>query len=540
MTINRKFALIGIGTITALALYAWIRFFCFISGVVVDIEGKPLAGASVRLQATQYHTKTDEKGRFRMFVLGKSKSQNLAAWKEGYYNWGTPVKDGKRKYRIELTPITIKDNPDYKFITALVKGDDNYLKENFKDVKPCQKCHPEIAEEWKQDAHSKSAVNPVFLAFFNGAKADNAKHGIGYKYDFPNSNGNCGTCHYPVAALKSPFNADPNIIEGVAAEGITCDFCHKIKNARVDRTGGYPGFLSFGFLRPRKGEQIFFGVHDDITSVRRDSYNPLYKESSYCAPCHNGSFWGTLVYSEYVEWEKSSYAKRNITCQNCHMKPTGNLTRFATKESGGIERISSTLASHLQLGIRDVSFMKSSIKMNTSIVRKTKSVEVKVVITNTGAGHHYPTGHPMRNLILLVEATDDNGNALKVSKGGIIPAWGGEGEYNKGNYAGLPGKCFAKIMGGPANYNALFSRSIPGLSSVEPVPHWRPAVVREDTRIPAEASDTSVYSFNVGEGVKEIKVNTRLIYRRVFKNWQNMMGLDLPDMNIAEYNRVIR
>jgi len=40
------------------------------------------------------------------------------------------------------------------------------------------------------------------------------------------------------------------------------------------------------------------------------------------------------------------------------------------------------------------------------------TLRVTVTITNTGAGHHVPTDHPARNLMLLVRATDGRGREL--------------------------------------------------------------------------------------------------------------------------------
>ncbi|MFH1357926.1 MAG: hypothetical protein ABII18_12440, partial [bacterium] len=70
---------------------------------------------------------------------------------------------------------------------------------------------------------------------------------------------------------------------------------------------------------------------------------------------------------------------------------------------------------------------------------------------------------------------------------------------------------------------------------IYPSPHWRPAYIQEDTRIVANASDETKYIFDLGNtNTKDVHVSLKLIYRRTFKNWQKMMGIDLPDLVLAE------
>ena len=75
-------------------------------------------------------------------------------------------------------------------------------------------------DEWLEDAHSRSAVNPIFLALHTGTdvlgrrsesthyrysedlkliplppEPGKPSYGPGYRLDFPNTAGNCGACH---------------------------------------------------------------------------------------------------------------------------------------------------------------------------------------------------------------------------------------------------------------------------------------------------------------------------------------------------------
>jgi len=500
----------------------------YVVGTVVSTEGNPLPGAIVKLQGTDIETTTDEKGRFSLSFNRSIKTDNITAWKDRYYCWGTSLVEDRWKYSITLHPIPESDNPDYEWISSTDElRPENYTGHN--GLESCTACHREIIEEWESNTHSKAAKNPVFLAFFNGDGPEDSH--IGYKKDFPNSNGNCATCHIPAAALEAPFNTDPNEVTGVAAQGVFCDFCHKIKNVKIDNVGGRPGILSIQLQRPDSGYHIFYGQLNDVFSVDESTYNPLYSKSEYCAPCHHGKFWDNLVYPEYQEWLESSYAKKNITCQKCHMPPTGKMAMFAPAEKGAVARNPHTVSSHLQLGVKDEKFMRDSIEMDCGVSIDEEKLEVTVTIENTGAGHHYPTGSPMRNMVLVLEVRDAKGNELEHEEGERVPVWGGDGDVSEGNYAGLPGKGFAKVFKDITPYPG--PRRVRHFPPVYPAPYWRPATLHYDSRIPAEGIDISHYSFKVLQDTHfPVIVDSKLIFRRTFKNWIDDMNIEVLDLEL--------
>lgn len=495
------------------------------SGVVVDQQGRPLDNATVRLQGTAFSTLSNQVGLFEITVDTPVASKHITAWKYGYYNGGQRAAPGDAPFRIQLNPIHTDDNRSYIWQPSTVQTADVGKPE----VKPCQKCHSDLTAQWSMSTHAGSATNPLFLAFFKGSDHSGAKSaGPGYKLDFPNSNGNCATCHVPAMALDNPFSADPREARGVAREGVFCDLCHKIDASRIDGSGGYPGVLSYKFNRPFDGHQLFFGPYQDVFPGD-DSYHPLYRESRYCAPCHNGRFWGVEMYSEFREWAESSYATRGIHCQECHMKPDGIMTRFALEQEGGVARLPETIPSHLFSGIGDLSFMQQAIDLSIRTELEGDRLNVTATVTNLTAGHHYPTGNPMRNMILLVEASAEDGRRLPLIDGSTVPVWGGVGAVTEGNYAGLPGRGFAKVLRDAIPYPD--NREKRHFRPEYPAPHWRPALIESDTRIPANGIDTSRYGFRIPAGEHApIRITARLIYRRSYKNW-------LAAKNIADNDR---
>jgi mono/diheme cytochrome c family protein len=522
-----------------------------ITGSVHDARG-PVTGAVVRIQTTTQAATTDAEGRFSLSVAGFGKGPfNLTAWATGYYSAG-PIKAsaGQEGVAFALTTHAAEDNPDYPWVSALCPPDRNPEEE----VDCCSACHSREGtdlypflplDEWLEDAHSQAAVNPRFLSLYTGAKAYDdpgrspaarirgrgapspgaddpagAPAGSGYRLDFPEDAGNCATCHVPAAAAGAPFNVDPTRISGVAAEGVTCDVCHKVWDVRLDPATGLPfddlpGVLSFDFRRPPAGGQFFAGPFDDV-APGLDTFSPLQKQSRYCAPCHYGRFQGTVIYNAFGEWQESPYADPSSgsykTCQNCHM-PTGRTCYVTLPAKGGRLRDPSTVASHRMPGASDERHLQSAASLDVTARQDETRLTVDVRVRNKGAGHHLPTGSPLRHVILHVAATDAEGQPLQRTSGPRLPAWAGD-------LAGLPGRVYARVL--------------EDLQTGEcPTPaFWKPTRLASDTRIPALQEDASRYTFLLRDhGPAHVEV--RLLHRRAFHDLMRAKSWDSEDILMA-------
>ena len=139
------------------------------SGIVLDTKGQPIDEAVVRLQGTRISTFTDQKGRFTINLDNTISPKYITAWKAGFYNGGQPFSKKLKEYSIILKPVPSIDNEKYAWISSshnqTITTDDKTEEE-----KACQFCHPMIVEEWENSAHSNSAINLLFLSFFNGIK----------------------------------------------------------------------------------------------------------------------------------------------------------------------------------------------------------------------------------------------------------------------------------------------------------------------------------------------------------------------------------
>ena len=511
-----------------------------VCGIVSDANG-PVADAVVRVQATGNSTRSASDGSFILTGLLPGPAVTVTAWAEGYYvGWAQAVPGGV-PVAIVLKPHYTSDNANYSWFSH----------ESLEGSKSCGKCMPGLYDQWQADAHSESAVNLRFLTMYSGTdvfgnqspptryvhsrdygrfplRPDPSKpyYGPGYKLDFPSSGGNCATCHVPAAAARpgQAYAVDPTQASGIEAEGVFCEFCHKIGDVILDSATGLPphnmpGVLSMRLYRPEEGEQLFFGTLDDVT--RRVSYLQLEKESAFCAPCHFGVFWDTVVYNSYGEWLASPYSDPNTgqTCQACHM-PVTDATRFTLAEEGGLERPPGHVHDHRMPGAMDEQLLQNAVTLTASADAEADRLVVTVDITNDKTGHHVPTDSPLRHLILLVSARDAHGRALALVDGPTVPDWGGVGDPNEGYYASLPGKAFARVL------EDLWT----GVSPTGA--YWNPTRVLSDNRLAAFATDTSTYTF-APPADGEAGVEVTLLFRRAFIELMDQKGWGIPDIVMA-------
>jgi hypothetical protein len=533
-----------------------------VSGVVIGDSG-PLAGAIVQIQGSPDQTQTAENGMFTLNGIEGTSPIVITAWSEGYYiGWSeldpnSPDWEGSDAIHITLRSLPQNDNSEYHW----------YSFEGVDGSAACGLCHREYTE-WQADQHSLAAVNGRFLTMYTGKDINGQEGqslargsdgiplppdpnqpytGPGFMRDNPGRAGNCATCHTPVAS-KLPndmncswsgchtsqtvefsngilkFASSPVNLTGDAAEGISCEFCHKIGDVILDPEtklpfADKPGILSMRLYRPEEDDQqVFFGTLVDV--ARQDSYLPLLSESEFCAGCHFGILGGVvgndmvtggvLIYSSYSEWLDSPYSdpETGQTCQDCHM-PESDANWFVFPERGGLTRDHVSLSNHTMLGAGDESLLQNSVTMTTNTRRTGDQVEVEVSITNDRTGHHIPTDVPIRSMILVVELFDREGKTLALTEGPVNPDYSGD-------YGGMPGKTFAKVLKddwtGETPTGAF----------------WRPVTIVEDTRIAALATDTSSYTFAASDG--EVTVNVRLVFRRAFSELAEQKGWTDPDI----------
>ncbi len=161
----------------------------------------------------------------------------------------------------------------------------------------------------------------------------------------------------------------------------------------------------------------------------------------------------------------------------------------------------------------DEKLLQNAVTMKSTAQRSGDQVQVVINITNDKTGHDVPTDAPIRSMILVIEALDADGKPVALIQGPVNPAY-------SGNYGGLPGKTFAKVLKDNGTGEAPTSA------------FWRATTIVEDSRLAAMATDTTHYTFNAPAG-KVVTVNVRLIFRRAFYQLEQQKGWNDPDILMA-------
>lgn len=541
MIARSRFLIASFAALLVLAAAGWLALAPrTIEGVVSDAAG-PVAGAVVRQRATEEATVSDAAGRFSLELTGFPLHKTITAWAEGYYIGAADVSLVRRQAEILLRPHTAADHPGMDWLPSAADPAVELA---------CGNCHAGMVADWQAGAHAGAAANPLVQAMYRGTDGQGrAGVGPGFRLDEPDQPGNCAFCHAPAAA-------DLGHLNGEAANGVFCQFCHSIAHARQPYAETTAGVQAIGLLRPPPGQHLFIGPLDDVPG--RDTFSALQTSSQFCAPCHSGRWWNVPTYTSFDEWQASDYAAEGVQCQDCHMAAAAQpgdpaiamVSACAPNPPGPIlgetlctlqaciachlglaenrdpttaipllpARDPAALSSHRLAGVGDEAFLRSAVSLTLSAQQGSDGVLVTVEVANVGAGHHIPTDGWMRNMILLVEASDGSGRALNYVGGQVLPEWAGESTINSQRRAG---KGFARVL--------------EDWEGESPAPPWRNGVrVRSDTRIPAGASDRSTYAFALPGDGRPAVVRARLIYRRLFAAWAQEKGFDRGEVLLAE------
>ena len=520
-----------------------------IRGVIASQYGM-VADARVRIAGSKDFTLTDINGRYTLETpLFSSRTIKITAGKDGWFNNSVNALPGNQNANIMLYPIPTKDNPNYRFISPAV----------------CARCHNTLAKYWDKSKMAHTTSNIKVLNMFNGTDATGRElSGPGFKIDNPGKDGNCVSCHAPSAAVS---NGGAKDIEKALWssrtewDGISCDYCHKIR--KVTKTNTTPSLFKSHLKRqtPLTGNSILvFGPYDDVVNtVMSASYSPALDKGNFCAVCHsqikktnNNDTWNRkevytdaewksfdigddsvipvqTTYQEWKSWQNALAAddsNKGKRCQDCHMSwrkemlPYDNyIVDGQARNMWGTKRDPGNIRPHHFDGGTEIQ-LKTALSMEIEGEINDNILNINVFITNTNGGHWIPTGDPMRNVMLVLSATDSGGKGLKKIKGEELPSWTGIGKIEDGNYAGLPGKMFSKVLKDKkGNIN---------------VPFWRADAVAADTRIRPKTTIKLTYQFKIENPDDEPEAEAKLIYRPFMKSLAKVKKWESNDILITQ------
>jgi hypothetical protein len=213
----------------------------------------------------------------------------------------------------------------------------------------CQKCHPQVYQEWQSSFHGQSFTDELVLA----KEQSNNFRVV-----------SCIPCHAPAPVLEHGIGKGTRVVERMAfrEQGVDCLACHRLGNRVAGREGC------------------------DSSAPCQPEYRPELAKADLCAPCHN-------QHETVTEWEHSSFAAAGTSCLDCHM------ATVERRRPDGTTRIG---RSHLFPGSHNRDFMAAALDVRAEPIEADGEHKLRVVLTNTGAGHNFPTDARHRALDLIV------------------------------------------------------------------------------------------------------------------------------------------
>lgn len=318
----------------------------------------------------------------------------------------------------------------------------------------CGECHQSIVEAWSDSAHARSVESRPFLDALALAERDAG----------PSARSTCLACHAPLAAATGDLALDRK----ASWEGVTCDYCHSVRSVSLD--GPNPR-AALDLSLTKSGP-----IKDASSSAHPTAFSPVHESSAVCAPCHEyKNPQGLSILTTFSEWQASVSAKEGKNCQACHM----NLVAGQIADAHLLRQPSTKVNLHKMAGSRSLAQLNKAVKLRLLPVRAASKAKITVRVMNAGAGHFFPTGSPMRQVVLQV---------------GVRPA-GGAWQFQEKVYA----RIVADAVGAPiSREDFAFLRAVKALS---------------DTRLAPGESRNEVFFFDVpASGQLNVRATLTYVY----------------------------
>ena len=477
-------------------------------------NGNPIPGAKVRVQAdpNSQEVTTNALGQYSLAITPTTQT-GIAAFKA--YDHAP----GATNYASKVEPVVTSTNNLDIFLDIIPPHQlSGYTPPT---ASTCGGCHSSQRQQWLTSRHAGSAVNTWVLDLYSGTGTP----GGGAGYVFKNTHGVgesgfCATCHAPLRDVFNPGTVQLDSVNTPAGlDGVNCVACHQIANVDANKINGLHaagpvfGKTDYYFANDATAPFQVFGALPDVDNgVMRNIFSPLFKQPLLCASCHQyaNPANGTQGQNTYNEWLASPYAVPGPgfkTCQTCHMPEE---TTSGTIASGGVIRPGVQRHRHGFIGATPTT-LAGAIKLNTVVTQAGDEIVVTANVQNMGAGHAFPTGVEIRNAMLIVRAKKRGGAPLAQAFGPTVPIWADDDVpgVQAGDFSGLAGKGFAKLLSGRIN----------GVGQTVTPVLFIDAESLISTTIPAASTDSSSYRFTLPAGVNlaDVDVDARLLYRRAFR-----------------------
>ncbi|HEX6810265.1 MAG TPA: multiheme c-type cytochrome [Planctomycetota bacterium] len=217
----------------------------------------------------------------------------------------------------------------------------------------CKACHEDVYAEWLGSHHQISFTNPEVKLLSDDFRKEE-----------------CMDCHLPRPLAVTGFGKRTLPRRTHFDEGVSCISCHLAPDGGILGRNDRPEVP----CRPRRSEE-FLAV-------------------DACASCHN-------QHNTTDQWRASPYARLGTDCSACHM---AEVQRVRNDRSTRMGRM------HVFPGAHDKGMLLKAGKFEVA----RDGTDVVLTLTNTGAGHNFPTEERHRAVDMLYRF---------VTKDGPAPTW---------------------------------------------------------------------------------------------------------------------
>lgn len=282
----------------------------------------------------------------------------------------------------------------------------------------CALCHADIVEQWRQSMHAVADTELVYARVVGEFRL---------RYGVEASNW-CAGCHSSLRLARNEMNIK---VADVAQPNIDCMACHSIREVHTP-IGDNRFTLE---IKPEADYSLDAGLADRLLlmqpAAHRARWNAsVVRSAEFCGACHRQSLPAFLagdgkelvLQDTYTEWRESRYNSSDPsvrrTCQSCHMPSAPGIapdlgdnrpSHFFTGGSRDIARIIGARAIYAD----QQRLLESAATLSVAGACAQQGGAILVQITNSGTGHHLPTGvTDLRQVWLEVIATDNAGGVV--------------------------------------------------------------------------------------------------------------------------------
>ncbi|WP_083568621.1 multiheme c-type cytochrome [Arcobacter sp. LA11] len=456
--------------------------------------------------------------------------------------------------------VTAKEN--LRYLSSWIKLEDEvekYHVEDWTNSAKCKSCHSEIFNQWADSNHKNLVgTNPYYLVVENIAAQTEGEEFRKW----------CMSCHNPSAITtglvdKTTPTMDKFFESGAKTlieelkvhgntkleEGVSCVACHRI--TKIEDAGGNAAYTlnlterqkyTFEDTNNEAAQWLSEKFINSKPEAHIKSYmKPVYKDSVYCASCHDeftpGS--GSKIVSTFKEWENSPFNNpsdptKHKSCIDCHMtylkddqlSPLRGRSTDGGKIKDDVKVHYFAGSNHFLSGLKSsehedqtLQLLRTSAQLDVNI----DGTKIDVGVKNVGAGHHLPTGvADFRELWLDITVKDRTGKVVFES-----------GKLKEDGNLGEDARPFMKVFGDKDGkpVGLLF---------------WRYEKLLSDTRIKAGERRVESYEIKIDEGEELLYPLTAIVKLnfRIYPQWVTSAVQkaypQLPNPPVVELEKIIQ